>query len=51
VRAHLDASGCPIGAMDCLIAAIALANDLPLVTHNVREFFRVPDLRYEGWEA
>jgi tRNA(fMet)-specific endonuclease VapC len=33
-----------------MIAAIALANDLTLVTHNSREFSRVPDLNLEDWE-
>jgi tRNA(fMet)-specific endonuclease VapC len=39
----------PIGDRDLLIAAIAIANDLTLVTHNTREFSRVPDLRVEDW--
>lgn len=51
IRAAVEANGTPIGSMDYLIAAIALANDLTLVTHNTREFFRVPGLRVEDWEA
>jgi tRNA(fMet)-specific endonuclease VapC len=39
----------PIGERDLLIAAIALANDLVLVTSNAREFGRVSDLRWEDW--
>jgi tRNA(fMet)-specific endonuclease VapC len=39
----------PIGDRDLLIAAIALANDLTLVTNNTREFERVPELRVEDW--
>lgn len=39
----------PIGDRDLLIAAIALANDLTVVTHNIREFERVPELRVEDW--
>lgn len=38
--------GQPIGAYDVLIAAIALANDLTLITHNVAEFSRIAGLRY-----
>ncbi len=34
-----------------MIAAIALAHHLILVTHNVREFSRVPGLKIEDWEA
>ena len=39
----------PIGERDLLIASIALASDLTLVTHNVAEFSRVPKLRVENW--
>jgi hypothetical protein len=35
---------------DLLIAAIALANDLTVVTGNTREFRRVPGLHVEDWE-
>ncbi len=49
-RAAVEASGGSLGAMDYGIAAIALANDLTLVTHNVREFSLVPGLLYEDWE-
>lgn len=51
LRAHLAALGTPIGPYDLQIAAIALANDVILVTHNTREFSRVPNLRIEDWEA
>ena len=51
VRAHLEAAGTPIGPYDLQIAAIALANGLILVTHNTREFSRVPGLVLEDWEA
>lgn len=50
LRATLRRSGRTIGANDMLIAAVALAHGLTLVTHNVREFARVPDLRLEDWE-
>ena len=50
VRASLAAAGKPIGPNDLLIAATALAHDLTLVTHNVREFSRVPELGIEDWE-
>lgn len=39
----------PIGERDLLIAAIALANDLVVVTHNVKEYSRVNGLEVEDW--
>lgn len=50
VRAELDRAGTPIGPNDLLIAATARANGCTLVTHNVREFSRVPGLQFEDWE-
>ena len=49
LRAHLRASGRPIGPNDLWIAAHALARDVPLITHNVSEFRRVPGLSVETW--
>jgi len=51
IRAALERAGTPIGANDLLIAAIALANHLVLVTHNTTEFCRVPGLVVEDWET
>jgi tRNA(fMet)-specific endonuclease VapC len=51
IRGYLKTAGTPIGPYDSLIAATALAHDLTLVTHNVREFSRVQGLRIEDWEA
>jgi tRNA(fMet)-specific endonuclease VapC len=50
LRAHLASQGTPIGPNDMLVAAIALANGLTLVTHNTREFSRVPGLTLEDWQ-
>jgi tRNA(fMet)-specific endonuclease VapC len=50
IRAELEKRGSPIGANDLLIAAIAVANNLALVSQNVREFSRVSSLRIEDWE-
>jgi tRNA(fMet)-specific endonuclease VapC len=49
LRHTLEAAGTPIGLVDQLIAGIALANDLTVVTRNTREFARVPGLRVENW--
>ena len=51
IRAQLETKGISIGAYDLLIAAIALANNLTLVTHNTREFERVNGLQIEDWEV
>ena len=49
LRAHLRSIGQPIGPNDLWIAAHALARDVPLVTHNLSEFRRVPGLSVETW--
>lgn len=49
LRTTLEKKGQMIGAMDLLIAAHALSLNVRLVTHNVREFARVPGLRVETW--
>lgn len=51
IRADLATKGTPIGGNDLMIAAIALANRLVLVTHNISEFGRVVGLQVEDWEA
>ena len=38
-----------IGDHDLIIASVAVANGLTLVTGNVREFSRVPGLKIENW--
>lgn len=49
VRADLELKGTPIGPLDTLIAAHALALGLTLVTNNVREFKRISGLKIENW--
>lgn len=49
IRAELESKGTPIGGNDLMIASIALARKLVLVTANVREFSRVSDLTLENW--
>lgn len=49
IRTRLQRAGTPIGIYDLLLAAHALHRNLTLVTNNVREFSRVPDLRIENW--
>lgn len=49
IRAELEARGTPIGPTDVLIAATARRHDRTLVTHNTRDFARVPELVVEDW--
>ncbi len=50
IRAQLEAAGRKIGPNDLLIAATAIAHGATLLTHNVREFSRVPWLQVEDWD-
>jgi tRNA(fMet)-specific endonuclease VapC len=47
IREHLESRGRPIGLADLLIAATARRHGCTLVTHDTREFGRVPDLVIE----
>ena len=49
IRHTLRAKGQMIGGNDLWIAAHARSEDLTLVTNNVREFSRVPELKIENW--
>ena len=50
IRATLARLGTPIGPYDLQIAAVAIVNGLTLVSHNMREFLRVPGLQLVDWE-
>lgn len=49
IRVALERAGKPVGAMDLLIAAHAMAEDSVIVTNNACEFHRVPGLAVEEW--
>ena len=51
IRAYLKKQGTPIGNNDLLIASHARSINAVLVTNNVKEFDRVPDLSIENWVA
>jgi len=51
IRVRLERNGVAISERDTQIAAIAVANSLTLVTHNVKEFIRVHQLKIEDWAA
>ncbi|MDE2635320.1 MAG: type II toxin-antitoxin system VapC family toxin [Chloroflexota bacterium] len=49
IDGYLKDAGIRIGPVDTQIAAIALANNLILVSHNTRHFSRIPNLTIEDW--
>ena len=49
IRVELAKLGTPRGDNDSAIGGHAISAGAVLVTNNVREFMRVPDLRYEDW--
>jgi tRNA(fMet)-specific endonuclease VapC len=49
IRAQLEQQGTPIGAIDTLIAGVAVSLQATLVTHNVAEFSRVSGLAIVDW--
>jgi len=50
IRHRLTVHGQLIGPNDLLVAAIAIANNAVLVTHNQREFARISGLQLCDWE-
>lgn len=50
IRAALEKKGSIIGAYDMQIAAVAIHNNLTLITHNTKEFSRIAELKIEDWE-
>lgn len=51
IRWALEKLGQQIGPYDLMLAGQALTLDLILVTHNTKEFQRVPGLRLEDWQT
>ena len=49
LRGYLEKQGTPIGSYDVQIAAQALSGGHTLITHNVGEFIRLPNLKLEDW--
>lgn len=49
LRNTLNEKGTPVGNMDLMIASHALSQGFTLVTNNIKEFKRVPNLKYENW--
>ncbi|MCX6939203.1 MAG: type II toxin-antitoxin system VapC family toxin [Verrucomicrobia bacterium] len=51
LRSYLEKRGQGIGPIDTLIAAQALRLGATVVTHNAKEFSRVPGLHVEDWQS
>jgi tRNA(fMet)-specific endonuclease VapC len=51
IRKELKDKGQPISDMDMLIASVAMANDLIVVTNNEKEFRRISGLKIENWKS
>ncbi len=51
VRAGLEKAGTPIGPLDTQIGAHALSRGITVVSHNTREFRRIPGLTVVDWLA
>ena len=49
LRAELERKGEPLSDPDLMIASIALANSLTLITGNTKHFKRVNELQIENW--
>ncbi|NEQ48113.1 MAG: type II toxin-antitoxin system VapC family toxin [Leptolyngbya sp. SIOISBB] len=45
IRSNRQGTGRPISPQDAWIAATALRHDLPLVTHNIKDFVGISNLR------
>lgn len=51
IRGQLGPQGKTINPLDLLIGSAARANNMTLVTHNVKHFEGIPGLRIEDWLA
>ncbi len=49
IRAGLERAGTPIGPLDTQIGAHALSLGAALISHNTREFRRIPGLTVVDW--
>ncbi len=49
IRLELKEKGRPTSEMDMLIAAVAIANNATLVTHNAKHFENIEKLNLEDW--
>lgn len=51
MRVELEKHGTPVGSMDMLIAASAIAEGAILITNNIAHFSKIGKLRVENWSV
>jgi tRNA(fMet)-specific endonuclease VapC len=51
LRNVLKRQGIGVSPVDLMIAAVAIAHDLILITHNTSDFQNIPGLRLDDWLA
>jgi tRNA(fMet)-specific endonuclease VapC len=49
IRIQMRRNGIEVPSVDLMIASVAMTYDLTLVTHNVRDFKKIPGLRLDDW--
>lgn len=49
IRIALRQQGKPTGEVDALIAAVAMTHEATLITHNIRHFQNIPNLKLQDW--
>ena len=50
ISAAIIDAGTPVGGLDLAIAATAIHHGLTVITHNQRDFGKIPGLQYEDWQ-
>ncbi len=51
LRMALEKKGKPIGSNDLMIAATVISRRGTLITHNIKEFSRIPGLHWQDWSV
>lgn len=51
IRTELESAGKPIGLCDAMLVGVARSRNLVMITNNVYEFSRLPDLRFADWRT
>lgn len=49
LRVELETAGTPVGNMDMMTAASAIAEEAVLITNNTGHFSKIASLKYEDW--